>query len=115
MEPFGVKVITCITGAINTNIFVNAPEHKLPSNSLYSPAQKQIAERASGEDVNSRSTPSEFAKSLVGDTLKGASGLIYRGKMSTTVRLMSAYMPTPLLVRPIRLKIFRCDWQLMYN
>ena len=108
MEPFGVKVVTCITGAIKTNLFVNGPEHKLPSNSIYSPAQKQIAERASGEDVKSRSTASEFARDLVRDTLNGASGLIYRGKMSTMVRWMSAYMPTPLLVRPILVKISRC-------
>lgn len=114
MEPFGVKVVTCIIGAIKTNIFVNAPEHKLPPNSLYLPAQKQISERAHGEDVKSHSTPSQFAKNLVGDTLNGASGLIYRGNMSTTVRWMSAFMPTPLLVRAVRVKILRCDWQLMY-
>lgn len=115
MEPFGVKVVTCIIGAIKTNIFENGPKHKLSSNSIYSPAQKQIAERARGEDVKSHSTASEFTTDLVGDTLKGASGLIYRGKMSTMVRWMSAYRLTSLLVRPILVMIFRRGWQLMYH
>jgi 1-acylglycerone phosphate reductase len=39
MKPLGVNVITVITGAIETNIFTNAPEQQpLPEDSLYKPA-----------------------------------------------------------------------------
>lgn len=85
MELFGVKIVMCIIGTIKTNIFFNAPKHKLPPNSLYFPTQKQISKKAYGENVKSHSTPSNFAKILVGDTLNGASGLIYRGNMFITV------------------------------
>ncbi|OCL05911.1 oxidoreductase [Glonium stellatum] len=94
MKPFGVKVVTVITGSVQSNIFANAPEHHLPPGSRYASAEKAIANRAAGKDVKQHSTPEEFARSLVSDVLGGASGKVYRGKMSTMVRVVSTYMPT---------------------
>ena len=98
MKPFGVKVVTVITGSVESNIFVNAPEHHLPPGSLYGSAEKAIANRATGKDVNQHSTREDFAHSLVSDILGGASGKVYRGKMSTTARLVLTYMPTFIIV-----------------
>lgn len=98
MKPFGVKVVTVITGSVETNLFVNAPEHHLPANSRYKTAAKEVAARATGVDVAQHSTPEEFARELVGDILGGASGKVYRGKLASIVRYASTYLPTWLAV-----------------
>jgi 1-acylglycerone phosphate reductase len=98
MKPFGVKVVTVITGAIETNLFTNSPEHKLPADSLYREAGKEIALRATGTDVSKRSKSEDFARDLVQDTLRGASGRVYRGAMASSVRFASTCIPTSVLV-----------------
>ena len=35
LEPFGVKVVTVITGAVNTNVLSSGVDLKLPSTSVY--------------------------------------------------------------------------------
>ncbi|KAK9330427.1 hypothetical protein V1520DRAFT_277175 [Lipomyces starkeyi] len=41
--PFGVNVLTVVTGAVGSNFFVNTPEYKLPSTSRYKPIETRIA------------------------------------------------------------------------
>jgi 1-acylglycerone phosphate reductase len=99
MKPLGVKVVTVITGAIETNLFVNGPEHRLPDDSRYKAAEKEIALRATGRDVTQRSKCTDFARDLVKDILQGSSGKVYRGAMASSVHFASIYMPTSVLVR----------------
>ncbi|KAF3070856.1 NADPH-dependent 1-acyldihydroxyacetone phosphate reductase [Daldinia childiae] len=95
LKPFGVKVATIIVGAVHTNIFANAPEHKLPPNSLYKGAEKEIAARATGQDVGERlGTREDFSRELVGKLLRGASGRLHVGNMSTMIRIMTTWFPT---------------------
>ncbi|KAK3692078.1 oxidoreductase [Podospora appendiculata] len=95
LKPFGVKVVTVITGAVETKLFANAPEHHLPVGSLYAVAEKEIASRATGTDVGAQTMSREaYARSLVGDVLHGATGKVYRGKMATLVRLVTSLFPT---------------------
>jgi 1-acylglycerone phosphate reductase len=98
MKPFGVRVVTVITGSIKTNVFVNAPEHQLPPDSRYAFAAKSIADRAAGKDVAQQEPPEKFAHRLVGDILGGVSGRIYRGKLASVVRYLLFYLPTTILV-----------------
>jgi 1-acylglycerone phosphate reductase len=98
MAPFGVKVLSVVTGVIRTNLMANVPSVKLPPNSYYSPAEKQIAERAEGVDVKSKMKPEVFASRVVDDILAGSTGKIWRGLMATVTRLISTYMPTFLVV-----------------
>ncbi|EOD47369.1 putative cytochrome p450 protein [Neofusicoccum parvum UCRNP2] len=99
LQPFGVRVVTVITGSVESNIFVNAPEHHLPAGSRYARAEKEVAARATGSDVDQHSKREDFARALVADIVGGASGKVYRGKMSTLVKLVTAYMPTFVIDR----------------
>ncbi|KAK8112523.1 hypothetical protein PG984_013049 [Apiospora sp. TS-2023a] len=99
LQPFGVKVLTVIVGAIKTNIFNNRPEYELPQGSLYDPARKEVTARIAGRDVEGRlGKPEDFAKSLVGDMMGGVSGTIGRGNMSSFVRFATAVFPRFILV-----------------
>lgn len=99
LAPFDVKVVTCVTGAIKTNIMSNSTKHDLPAGSIYAPVAQHISGRANGEDVKDTSTPEDFAKRLVNDTLSGASGKVYRGKLATITKYISAFLPASTLVR----------------
>jgi 1-acylglycerone phosphate reductase len=99
MKPLGVKVVTVICGAMETNLFANSPEHRLPADSLYKAAEKEIAMRATGRDVTQRSKCVDFARDLVKDILQGSSGKVYRGAMASSIRFASTCVPTSVLVR----------------
>ena len=72
MKPLGVNVVTVITGAIETNLFANAPEQQsLPEDSLYKPAEEEIMLRTTGGDVKYRSKGDDFARDLVKVVLRG--------------------------------------------
>lgn len=98
MAPFGVKVVTAVTGAVDTNFFVNSPEYKLPSTSRYMPMQKTIATKATGEDMQKRMKAAEYARKVVGDVLGGTNGKIWRGPMATFVRFGMTFFPTFYIV-----------------
>ncbi|KAK7964395.1 hypothetical protein PG988_011369 [Apiospora saccharicola] len=102
LQPFGVKVLTVIVGAIKTNIFNNRPEYELPQGSRYEPVRKEVAARIAGSDVEGRlGKPEDFAKSLVRDMMGGVSGTIRRGNMSSFVRFATAVFPRFILDRLI--------------
>ena len=61
MAPFGVNVLSVVTGIIRTNLMVNVPSVKLPPNSYCLPAEKHIAEHAEGVDIKSKMEPEVFA------------------------------------------------------
>lgn len=99
LAPFGVRVATVITGAVKTNLHSNCTHVALPEGSLYAPVANQISDRATGKDVQGRtSTPEFFAKGLVGDLMAGATGKIYRGRMSTLMDVITRYLPSWLVV-----------------
>lgn len=99
LAPFDVKVITCVTGAIQTNIMTNSEKHDLPSGSLYAPVAEKIYERARGDDIkDQRSSSEDFAERLVRDVLGGATGKVYRGKFSSLTRFTTTFLPTSILV-----------------
>lgn len=98
LAPFDVKVITCVTGVVKTNMMSNSAKYDLPAGSLYAPIAKYISARANGEEVKDAGPPEDFAKRLVNDILGGASGMVYRGKMATVAKYISAFLPAGILV-----------------
>ena len=50
MEPFGVKVLAVVTGAVETNGQSYFKDWKLPENSLFKPIETIIGDRAGGND-----------------------------------------------------------------
>ncbi|KAJ4410562.1 hypothetical protein N0V82_009226 [Gnomoniopsis sp. IMI 355080] len=94
LAPFGVKVATVITGAVATNLHNNTPLLPLPEDSFYKAVKKQIADRASGADVKQHLGSCDvLAEKIVGDLLRGASGKIYRGNLSTLLGIIKSYFP----------------------
>ena len=111
MTPFDVKVVAIITGGVQTNIMANGPEPVLPSSSRYTFAEKNIYARAAGEDVGSKTTSEDYAERVVSDVLDGANGKIWRGKLASTVRYLSAF-PVSLYVRHFSM---RCQYKISAN
>jgi len=101
VAPFGVRVLTVVSGVVATNIMAHAPEdYHLPSDSMYQKIFKEIKARAYGEDVkaSSKMDAAKFADRVVSDVLGGKSGRVWRGAMATAVWLMMKFMPSFLLV-----------------
>ncbi|KAL9043534.1 MAG: hypothetical protein Q9214_003285 [Letrouitia sp. 1 TL-2023] len=97
LAPFGVKVVTVITGAISTNVFKSGKDFKLPADSYYANIEDQIAARARGEDGVKRMDPTTYAEKVVTDILAGANGETWRGAYASIIRFMSSYLPSPIL------------------
>lgn len=108
LNPFGVRVVSVITGAIDTNIMRNSPVPKLPESSRYVAAQKQITDLATGAyNEGLKRMPAEaFAEKVVNEVLQGANGKIWKGEYSSVVRLTNVMMPTRVLVSAV----FRCSF-----
>lgn len=100
LAPLGVRVVSVITGAVDTNIMRNSSMPMLPPSSRYLAAKKQIIDLAMGaaEDGVQRMATEAFAEKVVGDVLGGANGKIWRGEYASTVRVSSVLMPMGVLV-----------------
>ncbi|KAI1122692.1 putative short-chain dehydrogenase/reductase [Nemania abortiva] len=95
MQPLGVRVVTPIIGAVDTNYFSNAlnePFH-LPENSYYKPIEKLLENQHGGKNVKRRQNVDVTARNLVNDVLGGASGCIWRGARSTEAKWLSWILP----------------------
>ena len=98
LVPFGVKVMLVITGAVDSNIYTNAPEHRLPSASLYMPFERSFTARTKDVDVWSHTRTGDYAEQVVSDALGGANGRLWRGRLSWIVHFISNYLPASVLV-----------------
>ena len=98
MAPFGVKVITIMTGIVSTKFFENCDDGRLPDKSRYIGASNVISDMANGSLINDCMTPEEYAKRVVNDILSGASGSIWRGTMASKAWVMNTFFPSWLLV-----------------
>ncbi|RHZ48467.1 hypothetical protein CDV55_101639 [Aspergillus turcosus] len=101
LQPFGVRVVSLVTGSVATNVMSHA-DLSLPENSLYHKAIEEIRRRGVGEDVQTKSAPADFAKEVVKDILGGASGPVWRGALTSMVNFMYRFVPTALLDRAMK-------------
>ncbi|OGM40780.1 hypothetical protein ABOM_011127, partial [Aspergillus bombycis] len=97
LAPFGVEVVTVTAGTVKTNIYRGFQDSPLPEHSMYKAAATEITELANGGLVAAAMLPSTFARKVVGDLLRGASGTIWRGTFATSVWILS-FMPAWLVV-----------------
>ncbi|KAL3476900.1 NAD(P)-binding protein [Aspergillus californicus] len=96
VAPFNVRVISLVTGAIDTKLMSHA-KINLPPDSVYVPAIDEIRNRGIGADVTNKSDPGDFARDVVHDVLAGAQGPVWRGAMSGMVRFMYRFGPAWLV------------------
>lgn len=98
LAPLGVKVLTVVTGIVDTQISKNSPEPVLPSTSRYHAAHERLKLLATSNEGSKRTKPSEFADAVVADVLAGATGKIWRGALATVTRYLPNILPTSVLV-----------------
>ncbi|KAH6713294.1 hypothetical protein DL95DRAFT_494452 [Leptodontidium sp. 2 PMI_412] len=95
LAPFGVEVITVVTGVIATEFFNNQGSVELPADSLYLPIQSYINDTAAGKELSkSAMTASAFAQGLVANAMKPRSNLWYwRGGNALLVWAVTTFAP----------------------
>ncbi|KAI1815090.1 hypothetical protein GGS20DRAFT_365525 [Poronia punctata] len=96
MEPLGVRVVTAIIGAVDTNFFRNglASSFILPENSYFKPIKKLLDDQRGGSNVPSGESADIVARNLVDDVLAGANGCVWRGAKSTDAKWLTWLLPT---------------------
>ncbi|KAM0425438.1 hypothetical protein ACHAPT_009227 [Fusarium lateritium] len=98
LKPFGVRVMTAVTGTVRSNI-ASRTHRSLPDNSLYKPVE-DVFQRRLTFSQNTATVPTEvYARKVVGQALRGEGwlgGLIggtpdwyWAGGMATKVWLLS--------------------------
>jgi NAD(P)-dependent dehydrogenase (short-subunit alcohol dehydrogenase family) len=97
LQPFNIRVVSLVTGSVATNVMSHA-DLTLPDTSLYQKALPEIQARGLGKDVQSKSTPADFAREVVKDVLGGATGPVWRGTMASLMKFMSMFIPTFIMV-----------------
>ena len=101
LAPFGVNVVTAITGLVESNLATNLQDFHLPAKSLYLPIKKEIEAQALEKPgvLPSKMALDVYAERVVNDVLGGATGLIWRGGMATAIRFGSKLLPMWIWVR----------------
>lgn len=101
IAPFGVNVMTVITGAVQSRIADNAPKFKLPDGSRYFQAEELLETIALGKGADgSRMTRTDvYAERVLDDILKGKEGSVWHGKYAGLTRWILSRLPETVQVR----------------
>ncbi|CAG8979936.1 hypothetical protein HYALB_00013520 [Hymenoscyphus albidus] len=100
IEPFGVKTLQVVTGAVESNGQTYFGDWKLPDDSMYKPIEELIKHRVRGGDGHPREAAEKYAQEVVGDILEGKTGKVWRGGNSaSTKRAVTTDVPQALLDR----------------
>lgn len=94
MAPFDVKVVTLMTGSVESNISKqpSVTGFRLPEDSFYRPIAADIANRIQNSDIGGAKT-AEYARSVVKMVAGGWNGMLWSGKFSSVVWFMSSFLP----------------------
>lgn len=93
LEPFGVSVLSIVTGAVRTNCLSYFQDWKLPEDSLYKPIEQTIAARARGEDGVKRTDRMEYGEKVVSEIVGGSTDKVWCGNMAGLIKFMATYFP----------------------
>jgi 1-acylglycerone phosphate reductase len=92
LAPFGVRVVTVVTGSVRSKLFDNADEAcRVPPDSLYYPLKERIEKRdfldhARWTDVE------DYARQVVSDLLREKPGpVLWRASFASIARLLSIF------------------------
>ncbi|KAL4808600.1 IBR finger domain protein [Aspergillus unguis] len=96
LQPFGIRVINLITGAVQSNFHDNAGAPVLPATSLYNLAKEKVEESMINTNHADDTAAEQWAKNVVRDMTRPKPAFwIWRGKLSTYV-WMATYLPIGL-------------------
>ncbi|KAL5340681.1 putative hydroxybutyrate dehydrogenase [Aspergillus crustosus] len=85
LAPFGVRVVSVITGSIKSKGNTYFDDLVLPEDSLYKPAEESVLERANWEDGVPRESADKWSEKVVGRLTRGATGHIWAGMSAETI------------------------------
>jgi len=97
MEPFGVKVVEVVTGAVQSKGQTYFQDLRLPADSIFLPIEQTIIKRAQGGDGHPRMDTTEYAESAVTDILAGATGRIWKGMNAERTQKSIGVVPQPMM------------------
>ncbi|KAL8939649.1 MAG: hypothetical protein Q9211_002641 [Gyalolechia sp. 1 TL-2023] len=106
LAPLGVTVTTGMLGNIESNFHANDTWQGLPESSRYKSIESEIARTAEGKIGPNKHKSNDFARLFVGDVLRRTSGMVWRGAMAQTVRIIGHIfaqentLKLPCIVRP---------------
>ena len=100
LEAFGIRTINLVTGSVKSNFMGNRlVPPKLPPNSNYNVAKKEVEQVMSGQDVAGGSDSNQWADQVVADLSKKTPPYwIWRGKFSILV-WFATFLPIGALDR----------------
>ncbi|KAL9023105.1 MAG: hypothetical protein Q9196_007385 [Gyalolechia fulgens] len=99
LAPLGVTVTTGMLGNIESNFHANDTWQGLPESSRYKSIESEIARTAEGKIGPKKHKSNDFARLFVGDVLRRTSGMVWRGAMAQTVRIIGYHAPMSVLAR----------------
>ena len=93
LKPFGIKVLTVVTGVVETNFHANFEEPKLPKGSHYHAIADFIHEKAVSHRAPSVMPVKDYAQQLVAYIERGTTGKIWLGGSTSLVKFSMTYLP----------------------
>ncbi|KAL3484064.1 hypothetical protein BJX62DRAFT_219262 [Aspergillus germanicus] len=94
LAPFGVRVATLVTGAVDSQGKTHCDGLTLPEDSLYKSIEQDVIARATWNDGVPRESASKWADNVVGKLIGGASGLVWAGSHAGTMWLFEKVLPS---------------------
>lgn len=98
LEPLGIKVVTLITGIIETNLHANESAITLSEASFYKPIEGWLNDRIAGKDRPKGMSTEDYAQAFVRSVENGSSGKVYIGPISKLIQYVQWWMPTMVWV-----------------
>ncbi|CEJ86360.1 hypothetical protein VHEMI04085 [[Torrubiella] hemipterigena] len=101
LQPLGVRVLSIITGAVDTNIMNTVSPASIPDDSPYKvkSVEDALTKMVKATDGIKRTPADEFSKTVVSDVLHGATGRVWRGEKAGTVKFMAKFSPVSIIDR----------------
>lgn len=98
LKPFGVQVLSIVTGAVQSQGQTYFEDFELPKDSIYKSIEGNIKARANGSDGVKREPTDVYAKTVADDILARKSGKVWRGANAGGVKFSTAWLPQSMMV-----------------
>jgi short-subunit dehydrogenase len=102
LAPFGVRVLTIVTGIVATSFKANVPTVVLPDSSLYKPVASKIEGISNGSNIKNPMASDVYAEAVVKDVIGGKTGQVWRGGDARLAKFAKSFFPQWLMVSHLR-------------
>ncbi|KAI1151616.1 oxidoreductase [Nemania diffusa] len=93
LSPFGVSVLTVMTGTVDSKFHHNEPKFGLPNESRYEPIEDIIAGWASGKSKPKGCTAENFAEMVVPYIVGSNEGMLWIGPNAGSIKFLAYWLP----------------------